>query len=213
MKNSSKTAVRGAIAENARRARFFDYLPLACYACDCSGTITDYNRRAVELWGRTPEAADRFTGAHKVLDAQGHRLAPEATATSLLLRSGVAQLDKELVIERPDGIRVTVLSNVAALRDEEGQTIGALDVLQDVTNRRRLEDARRVGERINASVRVATEVARLKPALLSMVSLLDLLGSDATLSVQARGYAELTRVELMRFDELVKHMAQLAGAA
>ena len=213
MKNLSKTAVRGSIAENARRARFFECLPLACYACDCSGTITDYNRRAVELWGRTPEAVDRFTGAHKVLDALGRRLAPEATATSLVLRSGVEQLEKELVIERPDGSRATVLSNVAALRDDEGKTIGALDVLQDMTNRRRLEDARRVGERMNASVRVATEVARLKPALLSMVSLLDLLGSDATLSVEARGYAELTRVELMHFDELVKHMAQLSGAA
>lgn len=196
-----------------RRAQFFERLPVACYACDRDGTITDYNQRAVELWGREPQATDRFTGAHKILDAQGDLLAPESTATSTLIRFGLAQVNKEFVIEKPDGKRVLVLSNVAPLLDGEGHVIGALDVLQDITDRRWLEEARRVAERVNASARVATEVTQLKPALLSMGGLLDLLGSDATLSVQARGYAELARLELVRFDELVKHMAHLAGAA
>ncbi len=213
MNNVSEFGVTRTLEEGICPSQFFECLPVACYACDRAGAITAYNRRAVELWGRAPQAADRFTGALKVLDAQGHLLGPEATVTSFLLRSGLAHLSKELTIERPDGSRVTVLSNAALLHDEEGKTIGALDVLQDITNRRWLEDARRVGERVNASVRVATEVAQLKPALLAMVSLLDLLGSDSTLSVQARSYAALTRAELMRFEALVKHMAHLSGAA
>ena len=195
------------------RSHFFECLPVACYACDCSGTITDYNRRSVELWGRAPQVTDRFTGAHRILDAQGGLLGPEATATAFLLRVGLPQLSKELVIERPDGKRVTVISNVAALHDEEGKVIGALDVLQDITDRRWSEDARRLAERVSASARIAMEVVRLKPALLSMVSLLDLLGQDATLSDAARGYAELVRLELARFDALLKHMAHLSGAA
>jgi signal transduction histidine kinase len=146
------------------------------------------------------------------LDQQGYPVQPEATATAFLIRSGLAQLNRELVIEKPDGKRVTVISNVAPLLDEEGRIIGALDVMQDITDRRWSEDARRIAERVSASARVATEVAQLKPALLSIVSLLDLLGQDATLSVQARGYAELARVELGRFDALVKHMAHLSGA-
>ncbi len=186
---------------------------MACYACDCSGTITDYNRRAVELWGREPRATDRFTGAHKVLDAQGDPVAPEATATAFFLRWGLAQRNKELVIEKPDGKRVTVLSNVAPLLDEAGNLIGALEVLEDITDRRWSEDARRAAERLSASARVAGEVLQLKPALLSMVNLLDLLGQDATLSVQARRYAESARLELVHFDALVKEMAQLSGAA
>lgn len=197
----------------SRRAQFFECLPVACYACDSSGTITDYNRRAVELWGREPQATDRFTGAYRVLDAHGDLLAPEFSATSLLLKFGLSQLNKELVIERPDGKRLAVLSNVAKVLDEQGNAIGALDVLQDITERRWLEDARRVGERVSASARVATQVAQLKPSVLSMVSLLDQLGSDATLSVQARGYAELARLELVRFDALMKHMSHLSGAA
>jgi hypothetical protein len=211
--SSSEVAPLGPVQVGSPRSHFFECLPVACYACDCSGTITDYNRRSVELWGRAPQATDRFTGAHKILDAQGGSLAPEATATAFLLRSGLTQLNKELVIERPDGKRLTVISNVAALRDEEGKVIGALDVLHDITDRRWSEDARRIAERLSASSRVAAEVMQLKPALLSMVNLLNLLGQDATLSVQARGYAELARLELVRFDALVKHMAHLAGAA
>lgn len=209
----SEVGVPGALRLDSRRAQFFEYLPVACYACDRAGVITDYNRRAVQLLGREPQATDRFTVAHKILDAQGIPLAPEATATAFLLKSGLAQLNKEIVIERPDGKRVTVLSNVAPLFDEGGNMIGALDVLQDITDRRWLEEARRTAERVRASARVATEVAQLKPALLSILSSLDLLGRDATLSVEARSYAELVRVELVRFDALVKHMAHLAGAA
>lgn len=200
-----------------RRAQFFECLPVACYACDRMGNITDYNSRSVELWGRAPQATDRFTGAHKLLDARGDLLAPEATGIAFLLRSGLPQINRqinrELVIEKPDGKRVTVLSNVAPLLDEGGTLVGALDVLQDITDRRWSEDARRLAERVSASARVAAEVVQLKPALLSMASLLELLGRDTTLSVQARDHAEIVRLELARFDALMRHMAHLSGAA
>ncbi len=213
MISPSEISAVSAPEASLRRAQFFECFPVACYACDRVGSITDYNRRAVALWGREPQPADRFTGAHKVLDTQGDELSPEFTATAFLIKSGLAQVNKELIIERPDGSRVTVLSNVSQLLDEKGNVLGALDVLQDITDRRWSEDARCVAERVSAFARVATEVTQLKPALLSMVSLLDLLGQDATLSVQARGYTELARVELVQFDALVKRMAHLSSAA
>lgn len=197
----------------SQRSQFLECLPVACYACDCRGIITDFNQRCVDLWGRLPQPSDRFTGAYRVLDAHGFPLEPKETATALLIKSGIAQLNREVEIEKPNGKHVTVISNVAPLLDADGKIVGALDVLQDITDRRFSEDARRVAERVSATARVALEVAQLKPSLLSMLSLLDLLGQDATLSVQARGYAELARMELVRFDELVKHMAHLSGAA
>lgn len=209
----SDTGVRRALHLGAARSHFFECLPVACYACDLEGTITDCNQRAVTLFGKDPQVADRFTVAHRILDAHGIPLAPESSPTAFVLRSGLPEMKKEIVIERPDGRRATVLSNAAPLFDEGGNMIGALDVLQDITDRRWLEEARRTAERVKASARVATEVAQLKPALLSMLSSLDLLDRDATLSAQARNYAELVRLELARFDTLVKHMALLAGAA
>jgi hypothetical protein len=166
------------------------------------------------LWGRAPRPTDRFTGAYKVLDAQGNPLEPEATATAILLRSGLTHFNnQELVIEKPDGRRVTVLSNAAPLRDDNGRMIGALDVLQDITGRRWAEDARCLAERLETSARIAAEVAQLKPALISMENLLDRLRGDVTLSVQARNYTELARSELVHFDALMQEMALLAGAA
>jgi len=201
------------LAADFRRAQLFECLPVACYACDRDGIITDYNHRVIEIWGRAPQKDDRFTGAYRIWDSSGDQLSAEATATAFLLRSGLAQINKELVIEKPDGKRITVLSNVAPLLNDEGRIIGALDVLQDITDRQWREDARRVGERLSASARIATQVTQLKPALLSLGNLLDRLGHESTLSVEARGYAELARTELVRFDALVKHMAHLAGAA
>jgi PAS domain-containing protein len=34
--------------------RLLDVLPAAAYTTDAAGLITDFNRRAVELWGREP---------------------------------------------------------------------------------------------------------------------------------------------------------------
>lgn len=213
MSSFSDIAVAPAPDAASRRSQFFERLPVACYACDCSGVITDYNRRAVELWGREPQATDRFTGAQRILDAHGEPVAPDATSVALLLLFGLTQRNKELVIVKPDGRRVTVLSNVAPLLDEDSNVIGAIDVVQDITDRRWSEDARRVAERLSASARIATEVAQLKPALLSMINLLDLLGQESTLSVQTRGCAEAARVELLHFDAFVRQMAHLSGAA
>jgi len=187
---------------------------VACYACDRSGAITDFNRRAVELWGREPQPTDRFTGAHRTLDMQGDPLPAEATGAAFLLRCGVAASSQELMIERPNGKRVPVLSSLTPLLDDEGNIVGALNVLQDITDRRRLEEARRVAERLSASARIASDVAqRLQPALLSLVKLLDRLGRDATLSADARAHADQARQELAHFDELVRHMAHISGAA
>jgi hypothetical protein len=196
------------------QAQFFETLPVACYACESSGTITGYNRPAVELWGRQPEPGDRFTGAQRLYDTRGNALTLDAIPTAFLIRWALSQRNQELVIEKPNGNRVTVLSNVAPLLDAAGTITGAVEVLQDITDRRWSEDARRVAERLSACARVAADVARqIKAPLLSMTNLLDRLREDSTLSAQARGYAELARGELVHFDKLIKQMSYLARPA
>src|SRR5882757_6893122 len=47
--------------------RLLDQLPTAVYVCDRDGAILGWNRRAAELWGRTPKLGDpseRFCGSH-----------------------------------------------------------------------------------------------------------------------------------------------------
>ncbi|HEY1745630.1 MAG TPA: PAS domain-containing protein, partial [Xanthobacteraceae bacterium] len=39
-------------------ARLFEQLPFAVYVCDRDGLVLRYNRRAAELWGRSPTPGD-----------------------------------------------------------------------------------------------------------------------------------------------------------
>ena len=38
--------------------RLLEVLPTAAYTCDAKGLIADFNRRALELWGRAPKLHD-----------------------------------------------------------------------------------------------------------------------------------------------------------
>src|SRR5258708_30831499 len=49
--------------------RLLDLLPTAVYVCDRDGAILGWNRRAVELWGRTPKLRAppaRFCGSPRL---------------------------------------------------------------------------------------------------------------------------------------------------
>jgi hypothetical protein len=65
------------------------------------------------------------------LDAQGGLLAPEATATAFLLRSRRPQLNKELVIERPDRKGVTLKTESVLMMRWQGM-IGWLEPVMSI---------------------------------------------------------------------------------
>ena len=51
--------------------------------------------------------------------------------------------DQELIAERPDGARVAVLPFPTPLFDEHGSLIGAVNMLMDISDRKRKEDVSR----------------------------------------------------------------------
>jgi PAS domain-containing protein len=63
------------LRESEQRYRtLFDLGPVAVYACDASGVIQNFNRRAAELWGREPALGDtdeRFCGSFKMFRPDG----------------------------------------------------------------------------------------------------------------------------------------------
>jgi len=121
----------------------FDLLPVAIYVCDPDGLILFYNRRAVELWGRSPklgDPSDRFCGSYRLYSLEGGPIAHAECPMAQVLRSGVSVNDQEIMIERPDGSRGIVLVNIGVLKDRTGNLIGAVNCFQDITERRRNEE-------------------------------------------------------------------------
>lgn len=132
--------------ESKERYRaLFDLGPVAVYACDASGRITDFNRRAATLWGRTPataDADDRFCGSLKLFRADGSFMPhPECPMAEVLSGKIPEVRDAEVLIERPDGSQITVIVNILPLKNELGEITGAINCFYDITDRKKIENA------------------------------------------------------------------------
>ncbi|MEO5989826.1 MAG: PAS domain S-box protein [Candidatus Eisenbacteria bacterium] len=140
---------REAFAERYRV--LFDLGPVAVFSCNRDGVLQNFNRRAAELWGREPDCGnpnERFCGSLRLHRPDG-RLLPHAESPIVkVLESGVIAKDVDVVIERPDGSRISAMVTFAPLKNEAGEVTGAITAFYDVTERKRLEHdlARRVEE-------------------------------------------------------------------
>jgi PAS domain-containing protein len=77
-------------ASEERFRTLFELGPSAVYSCDAQGVIQDFNRRAAELWGRTPARGDdgeRFCGSISMFRPDGsvmsHDKCPMASVVSV----------------------------------------------------------------------------------------------------------------------------------
>lgn len=135
-----------ALQESEQRFRaLFEMGPVAVYSCDVSGVIDNFNRRAVELWGRAPKPGDtdeRFCGSHKLFLPDGTYMPHHQCPMAQVVSGKVSEVhDAEVVIERPDGSRVTVIVNIRPLTDQHGQVTGAINCFYDITGRKKMEEA------------------------------------------------------------------------
>jgi len=107
--------------------RLFEQLPFAVYVCDRNGLVLRYNRRAAELWGRSPEPGDpneRFCGSYRMFRPDGSPLPHHQCPMADVLRTGIFVRAQEVHIERPDGSRGIALVDIEAIKDS-GNTLSA----------------------------------------------------------------------------------------
>ena len=135
------------LRESEERYRtLFDLGPVAVYSCDRAGVIQNFNRRAAELWGRVPAVGDtdeRFCGSFKLFRPDGSFMPHERCPMAEVVAGTISEArDAEVIIERPDGSRVTVIVNILPLRNERGEVAGAINCFYDITARKDAEEGR-----------------------------------------------------------------------
>ena len=135
---------RQALQESERHfSALFALGPVAVYSCDATGTIQDFNQRAVALWGEAPiphTDENRFCGSFRMYNADGTLVPRDQLPMIDVCRGRIPSVqDKEFIIERRDGARISVVVNMVPIKDENGVITCALGTIHDITSRKAAE--------------------------------------------------------------------------
>ena len=162
------------------RQCWLDNFPAGAYTCDSRGLITYFNQQAARLWGREPrlrDSTERFCGSFKLFSADGSPLAYDQCGVALALKEEKECKGQEIIIERPDGERISVLIYSSPIYDDAGDFVGVINVLINISERKQTEDTLRKADQSKnaflamlahelrnplAPLRNATEILHLK---------------------------------------------------
>jgi PAS domain S-box-containing protein len=134
-----------ALRESEYRFReMIDALPAAIYTTDVQGRLLHFNRACIELSGRTPVlGSDYWCVSWKLYRPDGTPLPHDECPMAVALKEGRAVRDEIIIVERPDGTRVSVMPYPTPLRDHQGKMIGGINMLVDITESHEAEIASR----------------------------------------------------------------------
>jgi PAS domain S-box-containing protein len=120
-------------------------VPAAIYTTDAQGRITYFNEAAVELAGRRPTlGTDEWCVTWKLYWPDGTPLPHDQCPMAVALKEGRPIRNAEAIAERPDGTRVPFIPYPTPLRDANGNIVGAINMLVDISERRQAETHQRV---------------------------------------------------------------------
>lgn len=137
-----KTTERAMDQNDARFHQILDALPVAVYTTDAAGKIAYYNQAAAELAGREPKIGeDEWCVTFRLFTADGQELPHNQCPMAITLKENRPVRNVEAIAQRPDGTFFPFLPFPTPLRDEHGNLVGAVNMLLDLTDRKRGEEA------------------------------------------------------------------------
>lgn len=145
---TSERVASEALLESERGFReMIDALPTAIYTTDDAGRITYFNPAAAEFTGRVPTlGSDEWCVSWKLFHPDGTPMPHDQCPMAIALKEGRIMWGAEAIAERPDGERRWFQPFPTPLRDAEGRVIGGINMLVDITERKRIEEALRASE-------------------------------------------------------------------
>jgi PAS domain S-box-containing protein len=140
---TQQQAIHEALCERERQLRqILSAIPAAIYMTDAEGRITFFNDAAVEFSGREPVlGSDEWCVSWRLFESDGTPLPHDQCPMAVAIREGREIRGVEAIAERPDGTRVPFIPFPTPLRDENGAMVGAVNMLVDITDRKRAENA------------------------------------------------------------------------
>jgi PAS domain S-box-containing protein len=228
---SDSLRTQATLRERERRFRgLLDALPAAVYTTDAAGRITYYNDAAAQLWGhRPPLGTAEWCGSWKLYWPDGTPLPHEECPMAIALKENRSVRGMEAAVERPDGTRVPFIPYPTPIHDEAGRLIGAVNMLVDITDRKRAEEqhtllVRELHHRVKntlatvqaimgSTARAVDNIEDFKTAIFGRIQALAkthlLLADDA----KAVDFADVLRSELDPFDDGIGGRVTLQGPA
>ena len=133
--------IKGSAVASDIWRQLLEALPAAVYTTDPAGRITFFNEAAVELAGHRPEVGrEMWCVSWRLHRPDGTPLPHSECPMAVALQEDRPVRGVEVIAERPDGTRVHLLPHPTPLHDSSGELIGAVNVLVDITERKRAEE-------------------------------------------------------------------------
>jgi PAS domain S-box-containing protein len=112
-----------------------DHLPAPIYVTDADGIITHFNPACVAFAGRTPRVGqDRWCVTWKLYTSDGDFLPHDECPMALAIQERRPIRGATAVAERPDGSRVKFEPYPTPLLSPDGELVGAVNMLIDISD-------------------------------------------------------------------------------
>jgi PAS domain S-box-containing protein len=136
------------IREAAGDRDLLQTLGVAVYTTDAEGHITFFNEAAAAFWGREPDLGELWCGSWKLFSTDGVPMPHDECPMAIALLEHREVRGFQAIAERPDGSRVSFQPFPSLIHDPEGNLVGAINVLVDVSERVQAEDALRTSNAV-----------------------------------------------------------------